>query len=96
MYNCIPYLNKLIKIEIERMITLVDYSPEFQEYFFSAFLLCINGFIRVFKKEIGAQAMVQESIQNYYLQFLKELEHLKNLLNDYDTIGQFSLSKKQQ
>jgi hypothetical protein len=37
-----------------RLETIIEMTKEWIEYFFSHFMLTINGFIKVFNKELGA------------------------------------------
>lgn len=54
IFKCLPEINLFIKNETTRIMTIVNYNEQFVEYFFSHFMLTLNGLIKIFNRELGA------------------------------------------
>ena len=42
-------------------MTIQNFNPAFVDYYFGHFMLAINGFIKIFNKELGAQTFSTKS-----------------------------------
>ena len=61
IFKCFKMINLFIKNERVRLMTITDFKPAFVEYYFGHFMLALNGFIKIFNKELGAQTLSTKS-----------------------------------